>query len=259
MSDAQGFVWAVDPVFLRLGPLRFRYYGLFMLATVLMGFFFVRRHLLRKGYSSRLAEQYMLLIVLAFPIGARVAHCIFYDPLVFVTDPLEVLRIWEGGLASHGAAIGIALVTVWLAWWQRVPLLTLADAGVFTGAVAATLVRVGNFFNSEILGRATTMPWAVRFVWRDGAPRHPSQLYEALGGLLILIMLVRLDAKWDRRPGVLCGTFLIVYFSFRFCIEFVKEYQVLRVGLTMGQLLSLPCIGIGCLVLVWGRWRERVT
>lgn len=251
MSTAAAMVWNIDPVLLRLGPLHLRYYSVLMVLTILFGALLLRRHTMRCGYSQELFSAHLTWALLGFAVGARLGHCLIYNPAYFVAHPLDLFKVWRGGIASHGAALGLILATFLFSRRRKVPFLVLIDGLSFAAASGATLVRIGNFFNSEIVGRVTSVPWAVCFVRRDGAMRHPSQLYEACGGLAILIALLVMSSRIRRPPpGLFAGVFLVAYFAFRFFVEFFKEYHVLQSGLTMGQYLSVPFVLLGILLLV---------
>jgi len=255
-----GFTWNIDPVLLRLGPLQLRYYGICFALTIICGYLLLERYLVRRGHSRDLSARFLLYAVVGLTVGARLMHCFAYQSGHYLRNPLEIVQVWHGGLASHGGAIGLVAAGIIFARVSGIPFLDLADAGVFAGAAGAALVRIGNFFNSEIVGRVTTVPWAVRFARRDLELRHPAQLYEAAGALVILaamLLLARRDRPYPR--GFFFGLFFTSYFVFRFFVEFVKEYHTLQSGLTMGQYLSMPFIVLGVVWLLWTRRREPGT
>jgi prolipoprotein diacylglyceryl transferase len=256
-------VWDIDPILLRVGPARLGYYGICFAASLLGGFYLWRWQMLRGGHPEKRADGFLLLGVLAVAFGARLGHVLFYQPEMIVQDPLRVLNAWQGGLASHGAALGLIAAMTYFARREKMRFAEVADRLSLSIAWGATLVRVGNFFNSEIVGRVTDLPWAVKFPRYDrGLPldqvpwRHPSQLYEVAIGLLVLLTLFLVDRKLgEKRPAGLLGyLFVTLYFPARFLVEFTKEYQTLEgatSALTMGQYLSIPAIPLG----LWGLWR----
>jgi phosphatidylglycerol---prolipoprotein diacylglyceryl transferase len=237
------------------------YYDIFMLATVVLGYAVLVWQLRRGGYSWKLTLAALPVLAFSFIFGARVVHCLLYDPQRYIARPLSILVFWKGGYASHGAGAALLIALAVMARVVKAPVLDLYDRGLFPVAVGATLVRVGNFFHSEIVGRATDVPWAMRFMRFDGGmvPRHPSQLYEAVFGALVLAMLFSVDALVGReqRPrGLLAGLLLLVYFSGRFALEFFKEYQALDSStspLTMGHYLSLIGVLVGAGILLLAR------
>jgi len=218
------------------------------------------------------SERLTLYVIIGTVVGARLGHILFYEKWGdYFLHPLEILKTWEGGLASHGAVMGI-LIGIALFYYRsrrEFPMINIPrilDLAVIPALFAGTLIRIGNFINQEVLGVATTVPWAIIFGHpADGSlpvPRHPAQLYEALFYLGMFFLFWRLFPKMIRYPGRLSGIFFMGIFAFRFCIEFVKEEQSFLYShelLTMGQLLSLPMIllGIGlCLTHVFKR-RQR--
>ncbi len=253
-----GFLWNLDPVLIHLGPVTIRYYGAVFVCTLVIAFLFWRWQMKRGGYGKAATEGFITWGALATILGARLGHCLFYEPARYLSKPLEMLYFWQGGLASHGATIGLVLALVLYCRIHKLPVLELMDRFSPSAAIGAAGVRLGNFLNSEIVGRVTDLPWAVRFArYEDhGAyARHPSQLYEFAMGLLVLLAVVLAD-RWagrEKRPrGLLVGTFLLLYFTGRFCVEFVKEYQALDNSfLTMGQYLSIIPMLIGAVLLVW--------
>ncbi len=257
------FVFDLDPVLFHLGPFTVRYYGLVFVLTLVTAFWFWRRQMLRGGHSPALADKFIAWGAIATIAGARLGHCLFYEPQTYLRDPLRILFIWEGGLASHGATIGLILALFLFARRHKLRVLEVMDRFTMSAAVGAAGIRLGNFLNSEIVGRATDVPWAVRFTHYsdDGAvARHPSQLYEFALGLGVLLALVLAD-RWagkEKRPlGLMTGLFLTLYFAARFFVEFFKEFQTPweRV-LTMGQMLSILPFLAGVGLLLWA-YRHR--
>lgn len=270
------FVWDINPTFLHIGPLELRYYGLLFASTLLFGFYFFKMQMRRYGYKDDIADDFLLWGVLGTVIGARLIHCFFYEPEFYLSNPIEILKVWRGGIASHGATVGLITV-VWVFTRRRkIPFLKLSDGIVMAAALGSSLVRFGNFFNSEIVGRETTSWWGFKFLryspdkltaWKNAGGaclrtdvecltqywpiRYPSQLFEAIGGMVILITLLvafRLQ-KNKQYPGLIVGIFLSSYFLFRFLIEYVKEFQTLHSGFTMGQYLSVPFFIFGVTVM----------
>jgi len=254
-----GFVWNVDPNIVVLGPIHLRYYGILLGITLVAGFYFFQKQMKKYGYSEEVSEEYLFWGILGTFVGARLVHCYFYETARFVNNPLEIFMIWRGGISSHGATIGLFISAIWFARSRKIPFAILGDGIVFAAALGAMLFRIGNFMNSEIVGRVTTVPWGVHFMrYSDHGLylRHPSQLYEAAGGLIILLSLFAVDyfLKGKKRPGIFSGIFLIGYFTFRFFIEYFKEFQIdpsSTFPLTMGQCLSIPFVIIGIFILIY--------
>jgi prolipoprotein diacylglyceryl transferase len=200
-------------------------------------------------------------------IGARLGHCLFYEPEYYLSHPLEILFIWKGGLASHGGSIGV-LIAVWL-YKRKHPdqgYIWLADRLSIAVAFTAACIRIGNFFNSEILGKPSDLPWAIVFKYAgETVPRHPAMLYEALSYLILTgLLLILYKVKEGKKRGQMIGLMLFWIFTSRFFIEFYKENQVAfenELPLNMGQILSIPFIILGLLafsgrLLAWMPWLD---
>lgn len=244
--------WNVDPVFFTIFGLEVRYYGvLFALAFVASYWIFTRMYK-HEGIKITEIDTLAFYVGIGVVVGARLGHVFFYQPDYYLSHPWHILNIREGGLASHGAAIGI-LVALWLySRKYKRTYIWLLDRIALAVPLAGMFVRLGNLMNSEIYGHVTTMPWGFIFL-REGEvlPKHPTQIYEALAYLVIFLILYWLYFKKDitfKKPGMLFGIFLILLFSARFFIEFIKNDQVgfeQGMALNMGQYLSIPFIIIG--------------
>ena len=193
--------------------------------------------------------------VLGTIIGARLGHCLFYDPAYYLSNPLSILKIWEGGLASHGGFFGVFIGVI---FWQRVSsgisVIQFIDRALIPAALVACLIRIGNFFNSEIIGLPSELPWAIIFTSKDNIPRHPAQLYEAFGYFMAFITALVLFFKSGLKEkfGRISGITIMVMTSVRFFVEFCKVNQVsFESGLilNLGQLLSIPYFIIGVMLV----------
>jgi len=259
--------WNVDPEIFSIGQLSIRWYGLMFASAFLSGYIVFTRFLATERLTSEMMDQLLIYIAVGTVIGARLGHCLFYEPDYFLANPLEILKIWKGGLASHGAAIGI-LLSLWLyVRKHKLSFLWMIDRIVIVVALGGAFIRFGNLFNSEIYGLPTELPWGFEFV-RDRlydsnsgeilptVARHPTQLYEALSYLMIFTVLFIFYRKRHMkvRDGFIFGVFMILLFAARFFIEYVKNDQVaFEAGMqfNMGQLLSLPFILAGIIMIVW--------
>ena len=244
-------VWNINPEIFSLGPLSIRYYGLLWALSFLFGYMIFERIVKKELLPSNYLDSLTIYMAIGTIVGARLGHCLFYEPSYYLANPLEILKIWQGGLASHGAAVGIILSLYLFSRKTKRPLIYILDRIVITVALAAVLIRLGNLMNSEIYGIETNLPWGFIFE-RNGeiAPKHPSQIYEALSYLVGFVVLLWVYIKSDAkpRPGLLFGLFLIFIFATRFFIEFIKEPQVgFEIGMTlnMGQWLSIPFVIAG--------------
>lgn len=249
--------WNFDPVLIAVGPLSIRWYGLLFASAFLVGQVLMKRMFRKEGLDRVKVEQLLVYAVFGTVIGARLVHCALYDPLYYLADPLAILRIWEGGLASHGGAVGM-LLGLWLGNRNVATgrtLVWLVDRVSIVAALGGAFVRVANFLNSEIVGVPTSGRWGVVFESVDTLPRHPVQLYEATGYLLTFVLLLGLYGTYrDRTPsGLLAGIFLLLVFAVRIGAEFFKMPQAsYEVGqmFTVGQYLSLPCVILGGVMVV---------
>lgn len=264
--DNTGFVHAIHPVLFSIGSLQIRYYGVIFAITLVIAFFFWKWQMRRGGYNIKSADNFLLYGVVGTIVGARLGHCLFYDWHIYKRDLVSILYFWRGGLASHGATVGIIIALFIYSRVYKFRFIEMMDRFTFSAAIGAAGVRLGNFLNSGIVGRETDVPWGVRFVYYDrGAVlRHPSQLYEFLMGIFVLGVLIFVDRKFggEKRPlGLLIGVFLSLYFLLRFFVEFFKEYQTdlaQQQALTMGQYLSLFPFGIGVALVVWSLYMRKL-
>jgi len=256
------FHWNMNPVIFEIGPLAVRWYGVFFAAAFLAGYKIMQRIYGREGRPEAELESLFAYMFIGVALGARLGHCLFYDPVFYLSHPIEILKIWEGGLASHGAALGILLsLYVFTRPYKRPSYLWLLDRIVLPVALAGMFIRLGNFFNSEIVGIPSTRSWAVVFESVDAVPRHAVQLYEALAYGIIFMLLVQVYRRKekDSRPGMLLGTFLVSVFSVRFFLEFLKTRQAAyeaSLALSVGQWLSVPFVVLGLILLV-GSFKNR--
>lgn len=259
-------VWSVDPIAFTITwfdlNLPVRYYGIIFSLVLVGGFYLFRWQILRAKGKEDEATSFILPGIVGVVLGARLGHVLFYNFDKFMNDPAWIIRIWEGGLASHGALVGLMLALWYHSYrWKR-PFWEVTDRFCFSGALGATLVRLANFINSEIVGRTTDSKWGVRFPYFDGLPaeltppRFPTQLLEVSLGLFLFGALLWLDLRFggEKRPtGLLSAAFLIIYFSGRFLIEFLKERHgdMDTLLLSRGQILSLPGVFLGFCLLFW--------
>ena len=250
--------WDVNPALFHLGSFEVRYYGVLWAVALGLSAYIFHHIMIREGLSEKTFDSVFWFGVISTVLGSRLGHCLFYDPGYYLTHPVEILDIRQGGMASHGAAVGL-LIGLWLfSRKNKLPYIWSLDRISIVVAISGVAVRLGNLMNSEIYGTVTSLPWGFIFV-RDGEtlPKHPTQIYEALCYLVLFVILLWMYYKKDlarRRPGVMFGFFLIILFGTRFLIEFIKNPQVdfeQHMVLNMGQLLSIPFIVAGVVIL----WR----
>ncbi|MDQ0327506.1 phosphatidylglycerol:prolipoprotein diacylglycerol transferase [Rhodopseudomonas julia] len=260
----------IDPVAVEIGPLAVRWYGLAYFVGILLGWWYARRQagnprLWQGGRAPLTAadlDDFVLWITVGIILGGRLGYALFYQPDHFLNEPLAFFRLWEGGMSFHGGLIGTIVAMMAFSWKRGLPLMSLFD--VVSTAVPFGLFfgRIANFINGELFGRPTDVPWAMIFPGGGGAPRHPSQLYEAaLEGVLLFLILRLLTHHFRslRYPGLTSGAFLIFYGSFRIFVEFFRQPDpqlgFIAAFLTMGMILSVPMIliGAGAVIYAWRR------
>ncbi len=245
------FVWDISPEILQIGSISIRWYGLLFALGFIIGYEISQWMFKIEKRNIKDIDKLTVIIILSTVIGARLGHCFFYEPQYYLANPIEILYVWKGGLASHGAAIAI-LLGIWyfVSRNRQYKFMWIMDRLVITVAFAGSLIRLGNFFNSEILGIPSNVPWAIIFANVDEIPRHAVQLYESIAYLLIFIylLLIYFRHKENLPSGRTFGAFLTLVFLARFFLEFYKEQQTsleASLPLHMGQLLSIPFLLTG--------------
>ena len=262
--------WNMDPAILHIGEFELRWYSLLFVSGFILGWFIVKRFFIREKVDTKLLDPLLYMLLICTIVGARLGHCIFYQPDYYFGSWKgfwEIFMPWKGGLASHGGTIAIILGIIWFVrrYGRKngFDFLWLCDHLVIPVAFAACFIRLGNLCNSEIYGDVTSLPWGFVFE-RNGEtlPKHPTQLYEAGTYLVLGIVLLWLyNHKLEKLPrGFFVGLFFIVCFGSRFLIEFIKEPQVgFEEGmvLNMGQLLSIPFVLLGIGILIYA-YRKKL-
>ena len=263
----------INPVALQIGPLAIHWYGLTYLAAFGLFFFLATLRLRHQPYASitgpgawsrRDIEDILFLGVMGVVVGGRLGYCLFYKPGYYLSHPLEVFAVWQGGMSFHGGMLGVLVSQLWFARSRQRPWLQVMDfiaPCVPTGLAAG---RVGNFINGELWGRfsAPDLPWGMVFPASGSMlPRHPSQVYQFLLEGLLLFVLLWLYARKPRKMGQVSGAFLVGYGVFRFIAEFFREPDdflgLLALGMSMGQWLCLPMIGAGIWLWAWASNRPQ--
>jgi len=260
-----------DPVLLHLGPFAIRWYALAYIAGILLGWRYAAALLTRPRLAPTRGpvattlqlDDLILWITLGVILGGRLGYILFYKPTMLWTEPVEVLKIWHGGMSFHGGALGVLTAIVLFARQQKIDTLRVLDLIAAAQPIGQFFGRIANFINGELWGRPTTAPWGVIFPDAGPYPRHPSQLYEAaLEGLILFLVLAWM--VWGRpklldRRGVVAGMFMVGYGLIRTLLETVREpdsyMPIFPFGLTMGMMLSLPMAALGAF-LIWRGLRE---
>jgi prolipoprotein diacylglyceryl transferase len=254
--------WNVNPEIFRIGNFAVRWYGLLFASGFLFGYLIFYKFFKKEGLTVEMLDKLTIYMALGVVIGARLGHCLFYEPDYYLSNPIEILKVWKGGLASHGAAIGILLTLYLFIRKYKKSYIWILDRIVVVVALGGALIRLGNLMNSEIYGIETKLPWGFVFLRNhEIVPKHPTQIYEALTYFAVFGLLFRIYRKTDGkfRDGTLFGWFLIFVFGMRFLIEFIKEDQVPfeeGMALNMGQWLSIPFVLLGVFIL-YLYWRKE--
>lgn len=252
-----------DPVALALGPLAVHWYGVMYLASFLLGWGLanLRTKLDHIDWSREAVGDFLFYIVLGVVLGGRLGYVVLYQPGFYLSHPLHVLFVWDGGMAFHGGLIGVAVASLWFARRTGRRWLSVVDFVAPIIPVGLFLGRIGNFINGELVGRTSDVPWAMIYPHVGSTPRHPSELYEAcLEGLLLFTVLWFFSLK-PRPRGAVTGLFLIGYGCFRFFCEFFRQPDpfagfVAFDWMTLGQVYSLPLIAVGLILFAWGYTRK---
>jgi prolipoprotein diacylglyceryl transferase len=259
-------VWDVDPEIFRIGPIAIRYYSLgFVLAFILGEKYVYSITKVKYNWTEKQMSSYLAYLIGGTFIGARLGHVLFYQPEYYLSNPLEIIQVWKGGLASHGGYVGV-LIAVWLyiRKYKNITYLQSMDIVAAPCLFAGSLIRLGNLMNSEIVGHKTDVAWAFIFKRVDLIPRHPSQIYEFLGYFTISVILWQLYKRFGDtwKSGRILGFAMWLSFLFRMFVESFKENQVMfenDMTLNMGQLLSIPFIIVGLVMAfdIGGKLKSR--
>ncbi|WP_142786426.1 prolipoprotein diacylglyceryl transferase [Changchengzhania lutea] len=259
--------WNLDPVIYWItDSFPLKYYGLLFITGLLLAHYVVKRIYFKENIPIENLEKLFIYIVVGTILGARLGHCLFYDPSYYFQNPIEILLpikkigdtykfIGFQGLASHGGTIGVLIAIGIYCKKYKTNFLWVLDRIAIVAPIAAAFIRFGNFMNSEIYGKPTNGHWGVIFQREDLIPRHPTQLYEAFSYLLIfgILMFIYKNRDTEKTNGLILGVFLALLFSARFIIEFFKENQVgFENGMTinMGQILSIPFVIVGLILIL---------
>lgn len=246
----------IDPVFLRIGPVQLRWYGLMYMLSFIIGFFVLRRLAKYRKLDISTDDLYDLLfyLILGVMVGGRIGYVIFYDLGSYLHDPLSIFAIWQGGMSFHGGFIGMIVAAWYITRKKRWNFLDIADLVSAAAPIGLGLGRIGNFINGELYGRPTKVAWAMVFPEGGSMPRHPSQLYEALLEGLVLFLLLRWLYKKNFHRGTVFWALVGFYGLFRFLLEFVREPDT-QIGFvlgpfTRGQELTFPMLIIGMAMMI---------
>jgi len=263
---------AINPVLVHLGPLAVRWYALAYIVGILAGWMYARRIIATPRLWSGKAplsvidfDDFVIWITLGIILGGRIGYVLFYNLPLFAAHPLQIFKLWNGGMSFHGGFLGCTVAIVLFALKHDIPILSLGDITTAVTPIGLFLGRIANFVNDELWGRPSNVPWAMIFPTGGPIPRHPSQLYEAaLEGIVLFIVLNMLVHRGAlKRPGLVTGSFAVGYGIARITCEFFREPDpqlgFLWGGLTMGMLLCIPLILAGIGLLAYALARQPVS
>ncbi|WP_223198181.1 prolipoprotein diacylglyceryl transferase [Maribacter arenosus] len=267
--------WDPDPEIINVFGISIRYYGLLFVSGLILSVYILGWIYKRENLPSENLEKLTIYSAIGILAGARLGHCLFYEPSYYLSHPIEMILpitfptdggvefIGYQGLASHGGALGLLIALYLYSRKTKHSMIDTIDLIAVVAALASGFIRLANFMNSEIIGMPTTKPWGIIFERVDSIPRHPAQLYEAISYFLIFALMILLykTQREKLKNGFFFGLVLVLIFTARFIIEFVKENQVgFEDGMTfnMGQLLSLPYIFVGIGFVIYGLWRTKM-
>jgi phosphatidylglycerol:prolipoprotein diacylglycerol transferase len=256
----------IDPIALQLGPLAIRWYALAYIVGIVLSWRLLRRLVIQSPNvaTPTQVDDFVSWATLGVVLGGRLGYCLFYQPSVYLHDPIGILRVWTGGMSFHGGMLGVAFVVILFCYKNSIPILGFADRLAVCAPIGLGLGRVANFINGELWGRPAPewLPWAMVFPRAGPVPRHPSQIYQALmEGLLLFLFMYLLSRRETVRArfGMLTGLFLIGYGIARIVGECFREPDdflgFLWFGATMGQLLSIPMVVVGIWLALRGKPR----
>jgi len=266
--------WNPDPEIVNVFGISIRYYGILFVSGLILAIYILGWIFKRENIPSENLEKLTIYGMIGIIAGARLGHCLFYEPSYYLSHPLEMILpvtfppgggvkfVGYQGLASHGGVLGLLIGLYFYSRKTKHSMIDILDLIAVIVGVSLGCIRLANFMNSEIIGMPTTKPWGVIFERVDNIPRHPAQLYEAISYFIILAIMMFLYMKMrDRlKNGILFGFATILFFIARFIIEFLKEDQVgfeKEMTFNMGQLLSLPYIAVGIGFIFYGLWRTK--
>ncbi len=239
------FINNFDPVAIELFSFEIRWYSLSYIIGIILGWFLAKKFFISDQEIKDKFDDYITYIIIGIIFGGRLGYVLIYDFDYFISNPIDILKIWQGGMSFHGGLLGVIFVSILYAKNNEQSPFSYLDIVAMVSPIGIFFGRVSNFINSELYGIETNLPWAVKFIQIDNLYRHPSQLYEAaLEGIILFIILVYFKKKgFLKFPGIISGIFLILYSLFRFIIEFVRvpdeQLGYLTLNLTMGQIISL--------------------
>ena len=255
------FINNFDPVAIEIFSLEIRWYSLAYIFGILFGWILAKKLFIQSVEIKNKFDDYLSYVIIGIILGGRLGYVFIYNLSFYLNNPLDIFKIWQGGMSFHGGLIGVIFASIIFAKKNNQNSFLYMDIVALVAPIGIFFGRIANFINSELYGTITNVPWAVTFVQIDNLPRHPSQLYEALlEGLFLFLLLIYFKNKFSNKPGVISGLFLIIYSIFRFIIEFYRvpdeQLGYILLNLTMGQVVSLIFI-ISGVILFYLKYETR--
>ena len=255
------FINNFDPVAIEIFSLEIRWYSLAYIFGIIFGWILAKKLFIEDIEVKNKFDDYLTYLIIGIILGGRLGYIFIYNLSFYVNNPLDIFKIWQGGMSFHGGLIGVIFASIFFAKKNNQNPFLYLDIVALVAPVGLFFGRIANFINSELYGTITNVPWAVTFVQIDNLPRHPSQLYEAiLEGLFLFLLLIYFKNKFSNKPGVISGLFLIIYSIFRFIVEFYRapdeHLGFIFLNLTMGQVVSLIFILSG-VILFYLKYETR--
>ena len=250
------FINNFDPVAFQILSLEVRWYSLAYILGIILGWIYCKKKLIKDPNVLDLFDDFITYLIIGVILGGRLGYALFYNLEFYLKNPMEIFMVWNGGMSFHGGLIGVIIASKLFSNTHKINQFIFLDLVALSAPIGIFFGRIANFINSELYGRATELPWSVKFVMIDNVKRHPSQLYEAFfeGIVLFFVLMYFFKKDYLKKPGNISGLFLIFYSLFRFAIEFFRspdpQIGYLILNLTLGQLISVLFLVIGlCLFL----------
>ena len=255
------FINNFDPVAFEIFSLEIRWYSLAYIFGIIFGWILAKKLFIQNLEIKNKFDDYLTYLIIGIILGGRLGYIFLYNLNFYVSNPIDIFKIWQGGMSFHGGLIGVIFASIFFAKKNDQNPFLYMDIVALVAPVGLFFGRIANFINSELYGTITNVPWAVIFIQIDNLPRHPSQLYEALlEGLFLFLLLIYFRNKFSKKPGVISGLFLIIYSIFRFIVEFYRvpdeQLGYIFLNLTMGQVISLIFILSG-VILFYLKYETR--
>ena len=254
------FINNFDPVAIEILSLEIHWYSLAYIVGIILGWFLAKKYFVNKNIFTKF-DDYLTYIIIGLILGGRFGYVFFYNFDFYLNNPIDIIKIWQGGMSFHGGVLGIIIASIIFAKKNNDDVFEYLDVVALVSPIGIFLGRIANFINSELYGSVTNVPWAVKFIQVDNLSRHPSQLYEALlEGFVLFLLLIFFKNKLLNKPGLISGLFLIFYSIFRFFAEFYRvpdeQLGYIVLSLSMGQVMSLIFI-ISGVILFYLKYENR--